>query len=578
MPRSRTLADLLSEASLEALAGKRSVARGQAYYRAGSVEILHRDEREIAGWVAGTETYAVRLWMSRRLLNWACTCPRGERGEFCKHLVATGLTLLANGLAAPNAATSQEVGAEQALPNNGDRQAPETVYRSGTARDGALVADPLVAARKLDLNDPAAIKETIRNAFDTRGFIDYARMPSLVARAAPVTPLLHTYLASCRDPALAFELLTFAAGRGLKTLEHCDDSDGGMANIVGEIAAIHMQAATHGALTPSELARNLFRLQLADGFGFFALQAYLPALGNIGLATYRRLAHKAWGEIPTLILGSLDDNARHRHQLSEIMTTLARMDNDIDALVDVLRRDLTQPYTYLEIAETLSKATRHDEALKWAEDGRKAFKNQLNIPLDDFLVAEYHRRKRHDDAIALRWLRFEAHPNLDGYQRLKSAAGHAKNWNSWRDKALALLRRPKSAKPRTRDVFSYVDANPSVLTEIFLWENDARAALEVARTSECPSHLWLRIARALEEQSPADAIAIYQAQVEPIVRMANNNAYDEAAGILRRICDLMTGTGKGADFAPYLDILRTQHKAKRNFIQRLEGIGAKRPE
>jgi hypothetical protein len=36
----------------------------------------------------------------------------------------------------------------------------------------------------------------------------------------------------------------------------------------------------------------------------------------------------------------------------------------------------------------------------------------------------------------------------------------------------------------------------------------------------------------------------------------------------------MASTGKGADFAPYLETLRTQHKAKRNFMQRLDAVAA----
>ena len=109
-----------------------------------------------------------------------------------------------------------------------------------------------------------------------------------------------------------------------------------------------------------------------------------------------------------------------------------------------------------------------------------------------------------------------------------------------------------------------------MLVQIFLWEGDPRAALDVARASGCPGRLWLQLAKALEEQSPADAIGIYRNQIEPIVRMTNNNAYDEAADIVRRLRDLMASTGKGADFSPYLDTLRTQHKAKRNFMQRLD--------
>ena len=40
--------------------------------------------------------------------------------------------------------------------------------------------------------------------------------------------------------------------------------------------------------------------------------------------------------------------------------------------------------------------------------------------------------------------------------------------------------------------------------------------------------------------------------------------------------ETLAGTGKGTDFAPYLETLRTQYKAKRNFMQRLEAVAAER--
>lgn len=116
------------------------------------------------------------------------------------------------------------------------------------------------------------------------------------------------------------------------------------------------------------------------------------------------------------------------------------------------------------------------------------------------------------------------------------------------------------------------ESQGSLLVEIFLWEGDPRAALEAARTTNCPGRLWLNVAKALETGSPEDAIAIYKDQIAPIVRLTNNQAYDEAAGVLRRIRDLMTHTGKAADFTAYLDGVRAQHKAKRNFIQRLDRL------
>lgn len=43
---------------------------------------------------------------------------------------------------------------------------------------------------------------------------------------------------------------------------------------------------------------------------------------------------------------------------------------------------------------------------------------------------------------------------------------------------------------------------------------------------------------------------------------------------VRLIRDLMVLAGQSTDFAPYLDTLRAQYKAKRNFMQRLEAVAA----
>jgi len=570
MPKAKTLADLITEPALEELAGDRSFARGVGYFRSGAVERLVSHNGRISARVVGTNIYTAKLWPEGGRLDWDCTCPMGEDGEFCKHLVATGLAWLA---AAGNSdtQTSSEIDAIRRFLEASDKQALVEMLLERAIDDDDLAATLLLAAQRQGMSAPAAIGETIRRAFASRDFVGYHEMPRFAAGARPISEMLREVLKG--DAKAALELSADAMKRGLKILENSDDSDGLLGEILQDIVVVHRSAAGKTPVAAAQLAKNLFELQLADGFGFFELEQYRRALGKDGFAAYRKLAETAWKKVPPLGPGQEDDPCDDwRHQITGIMKTLANI--DVDALVDVHQRDLSEPHAYLRIAELLSKAKRHDEALKWAEAGRDAFKGQLNFPLDDFLVAEYHRRKRHDDAIALRWSRFVEQPGLHNYQALKAAADRAKGWETMREKALAALRKPEPRASRSRQVFSLIPSGPSVLIEILLWESDPRAALTEARSKGCPSHLWLQIAKALEEQSPADAIAIYQAQIEPIVRMTNNQAYDRAADLVRRIRDLLARTGKATDIAPYLDTLRQQHKAKRNFMQRLEGIAA----
>lgn len=110
----------------------------------------------------------------------------------------------------------------------------------------------------------------------------------------------------------------------------------------------------------------------------------------------------------------------------------------------------------------------------------------------------------------------------------------------------------------------------SLLVEIFLWEGDSDAALAFAKAGGCTEHLWFAIAAAREQSHPADAAEIYQARLDRIVHQGNNHAYDEAAALVRKIHDLMRRTNQENEFAAWLETVRTRHKAKRNFMQRLD--------
>ncbi|KUL30342.1 hypothetical protein ADL12_27245 [Streptomyces regalis] len=84
----------LTEANLQTLAGARSFERALGYLDAVSgVEVGD-------GWVTasvhGTERYEVELTLDGPGgLSGACDCPYGLEGNFCKHLVVLGLTVLA---------------------------------------------------------------------------------------------------------------------------------------------------------------------------------------------------------------------------------------------------------------------------------------------------------------------------------------------------------------------------------------------------------------------------------------------------------------------------------------------------
>lgn len=147
MKAKATLASLISEPGLKKLAGERYFARGLAYFRGGAIARLRADEDGIWARVVGTEPYAVRLWLERRTLRWGCTCPLGIDGEFCKHLVATGLAWLSRTHQDYRARLTPELKEIRDFLKAADKEALADMVFERTIWDVSLTEELLLEAR-----------------------------------------------------------------------------------------------------------------------------------------------------------------------------------------------------------------------------------------------------------------------------------------------------------------------------------------------------------------------------------------------------------------------------------------------
>lgn len=77
-----------------------------------------------------------------------------------------------------------------------------------------------------------------------------------------------------------------------------------------------------------------------------------------------------------------------------------------------MQRDLSMAYHFLQIATLYQRSGKDDLALAWAEKGILAFPVRADGRLREFFATEYHRRKRHEEAMALAWASFSDQPIL----------------------------------------------------------------------------------------------------------------------------------------------------------------------
>lgn len=555
------LAKFVNETALAKLAGDKSYARGVAYWRQGAVLDLMRVGDGLKARVMGSEEYRVALRAAGRTLEWSCTCPLGAGGEFCKHAVATGLawldgggspddepTLLRSHLASQSKEELIDLLLEQASED------PELRARLESA-----------SLRHAAPSEPKALKEVVRRAFTVHGFVDYRGMRTLVTRVESVVHLLREQIAA-GNAREALELADYALRRGLVVYGQTDDSDGGFGELLHDIADLHLEAFQTARPAGDAQGAALFELQMVDQWDLIAIADYAPLLDKKGLARYRALVEKAWSAVPERLPGARRETDDRSFRVTCLMEALARLDGDVDALIAVKRRDLSSPYTYLQIAEMLSAAKRQDEALAWAERGHSTFATNPDSRLVAFLISAYRQTRRNDDATALAWEHFVRSPNLDTYKLLRSACG-TKEWASLRDKALTHLR--AESRQTARQAHGWPGGN-SLLVEILLHDGDSDTALAEAREGGCNEWLWRQLAEVREASHPAEAAEIHRARIDKIIGRTNNAAYDEAAKLTGHIRHLMMRAGMEKECGEWLNALRARHQAKRNFMKRLE--------
>ena len=90
-----SLVSALTPARLQDLADW-GYERGVRYFEQGRVAKWSASENELSGTVVGSDEYVARLYTNGKQLGFDCTCPVGDRGQACKHVVALGLTFLAD--------------------------------------------------------------------------------------------------------------------------------------------------------------------------------------------------------------------------------------------------------------------------------------------------------------------------------------------------------------------------------------------------------------------------------------------------------------------------------------------------
>ena len=591
MPHPASLADILTLAEVQSLAGPKTFARGKAYFHDGVVSRLEVREDAVHASVQGTHRYSVELGVGRHgQLAYECNCPVGDDGIFCKHAVAVALSWLENsGAEVFHADDAEPVKRHKKrktyvelireyLATLGENALRELLL-DAAGRDVSLRDQLLFAARTASADDLPSLKTAVRQATRIRRPLAWDEAGAYGDGLMSLAAMLRQRLVG-PHAAQVVELAELAIAGAEESLQQIDDSNGEVMPGIRELADVHLEACAQTRPDPVKLAERLFRFQMEGPWDTFydVLPAYAEPLGDAGLRRYRELVGKSWEALPALVADDESDSAfdSKRMTLEHAMEALAEFDGDIDALIRIASKDLSSPYRFLHLAALCAQHGRADEGLAWAERGLAKWEPAADPRLLDFCIDEYLRRRAFKKADALAWQRFSLRPEAEAFAVLMQVAATTGTQEATRERALdhlwAMVRQEESSG--APHLPAWQAPIRTELVRLFLAGQEDDNAWEAFNGGPVAASLWSRMAAVRGKTHPRDALALYQRLLPMAVELGRSaSQYDEAFDVVRAIGQLRVRLDEWKQFAAELTEIRATYRAKRNFIKLLDTLG-----
>jgi uncharacterized Zn finger protein len=551
----------LSETTLLEVAGDLVYARGEDYVR--YVRGLRTTASKAYASIQAKNVYQVELDWSGPLPDGSCTCRHHADGNFCKHLVATGLAAIDTGRVAVDdtASSTAEAAVEAAVQAMDVDELRELVMTLAQRDDGVrrLLEIRATTAAGDNAHAKAELEAYVRNTLAFRGLIDYRRSFEVAGMASDVLDELENHLNSGAAETVRPALLQ-AVTRLRKITGQAGDSSGSIGGECQRAADLYALACRLGEPDPVKLATWLVKFRAdSPGWPHLVLADFVGSFDEQALGTYRR----AVAALDRKLVGQ--DHWK-RFEVDAMLLELADHDGDVDRAVHLLSQ--REHPEYGAIVDRLRAAGRTEDAVAWIDravaDGRVTSHGGGNaywLSPDD-VAATYQGLGRIEDAVAVLRADFIREPSVQNYCALRDFAAGVERADTERTWAF------DHARQLATDRF----AAGAVLVQLSLSEGDVEAAWQAADRYG-PGWAWRELADRGAEARPVDAADLYRPQLEKDLRHPNSKLYPDIAATLATMAELYERGGRSADFASFIAQIRQDYGRRPSLMKALDAKG-----
>lgn len=595
MKRPPPLRKLLSAEAIARLVDDKTLTRGARYFEQGAVTLVDVLGDEVVAEVLGTELYDVRIFtQDDGKLGYACNCPVGHDGLFCKHCVATALAWFAQAQATPPDAAASGADAPVAKkprthgrPHTQaeiihsfllekDAHALRQLLMDACQQSKPLRDKLLLLARTGSGADLTSLKDAVRHATRVSGFLGWNETARYAQQLEQLGKTLADRIAD-GDKGLV-EVIELAIHKAERALLHIDDSNGYVMPAIAALQKVHLAACLALRPDPVKLAQRLFSNQMEGEWDTFhaVLPQYRTALGKKGMKRYEELVRQSWNALPTL---TKDDGGRWnsgRFRVEAAMEALARTTDDVDTMAAVLRKNLSNPRRYMELARLYREHRRPVEALRWAHEGLDAFKyGHTTKALAELAIDLQLERGDKDAAQRIAWSRFAAGPSAESFYELMAVAKRIGRERELEKQALwkfEELMRATEAAPESPSIWR--PGPRSELLAIAIREGHSDRAWELYGGGPTVVQLWEPLAALRAKSHPQDALALYRKLLPMRVQEGAPKArYDAAFELVKAIRNVYADIDQLNKFQEQLAGWKVTWGNKRSFMKLLDSLG-----
>jgi hypothetical protein len=366
--------------------------------------------------------------------------------------------------------------------------------------------------------------------------------------------------AQSEDPAVVLAVTQKAIASAMKVIMRADDSSGVIGDACRRLLALHPIVAARARPPVASLVDWMVKIQFNDECDLFEIDpvAYAPALGDVGIAAYRRklrAIEAGLGEPPPIGERWSSPEALAWFRLDWNAQRLAVLDRDVEAVIRTHVRDRKVARWVHDTARALEEIGEIDLAIDWARQATDFDRGNQSLAAAEYwcsLLATH----RPDEVIAARLHVFRRWPNSTTAARLREAAG--RGWPSLSEEVMQRL----ATNPQDAVLFA------------LLHLRDVRLAWELAHSLALDDDdAWRRVAAEYESIDRLAVLPILGRLVEADLQVAGAQHYRDAARRLARMRRLAAGTAEAPAVDALVADLRVVHRRRPRLQQEFDRAG-----